>query len=112
MASLRCFGFDRGRAFQVGDRARDFQDAVVGARGKSQPLDGGFQQLFAVGGNRAVFADQSRRHLRVGVEFLFAAVALELNLRARAARVRARTAELSISASPRSSLYFTAGTSM
>ncbi len=33
------------------------------ARRKPQPLDGRFQQLFAFGGNRAVFADVLGRHL-------------------------------------------------
>ena len=57
-----------GGAFQVGDGAGDFQDAVVGAGGKAQALDRGFEQLFAFGGDGAVFADQLGRHLRIGVE--------------------------------------------
>ena len=30
--------------FEIGDGAGDFQDAVVGARGKAEALDGGFQR--------------------------------------------------------------------
>jgi hypothetical protein len=41
--------FDRGRGFQIGDGAGDFEDAVVGARGKAEALDGGFEEALAVG---------------------------------------------------------------
>jgi hypothetical protein len=37
------FGGDVFGGFQVGDGTRDFQDAIVSARGKSQSGDGIFQ---------------------------------------------------------------------
>ena len=83
--AVRC----RSSAFEVGDGARYFQDAVVGARGKPQARDGSFQQFLAVGGDRAVLANQLRRHLRVGIDALFAGEALELPSAARAPRARA-----------------------
>jgi hypothetical protein len=55
-----------GGAFEVGGVAGDFfEDAVSGAVREAQALDGGFQNLFAFGGDGAVFADcrESRRPL-------------------------------------------------
>lgn len=73
------FGQEGFSALEVGYGARDFQDAVVGAGGEATALDGGSEELFAIGGDGAVFADELGRHLRIGVEFFFAAVALDLN---------------------------------
>jgi len=72
-------GFDRGGGFEIGDGARYFQDAVVGAGGEAEALDGVFEEFFAVRGNRAMFADELRGHLGVGVEFFLRAVAVELD---------------------------------
>ena len=49
MASLRCLGSIDGSGFEIGDGASDFEDAVVGARGKAEALDSGFKELLAVG---------------------------------------------------------------
>src|ERR1700735_275360 len=40
-------GLDAGRAFQVCDGARNFQDAVVGSGRQAQALNSRLQQLFA-----------------------------------------------------------------
>jgi hypothetical protein len=56
-------------AIQVRDGAGYPQDAVMGARGKPQPGDGVFQQLFAFGRNRVMLADHLRDHLCVRVSF-------------------------------------------
>jgi hypothetical protein len=40
-------GLDGRRAFEIGNRARNFQDTIVGARRQAQGFDGGFQQLFS-----------------------------------------------------------------
>lgn len=51
------FGLNEGSVFDIGDRAGDFQDAVV--RAGAQPLlgHGPFQQSFAVTGKLAEGAD-------------------------------------------------------
>src|SRR2546425_9484168 len=38
------FGFEAGRAVQVGDRAGDLENAVIGARRQAEPRDRGAQQ--------------------------------------------------------------------
>ncbi len=48
--------------FEVGDRAADFQDPIVGARGQAQTRHGAFQHRFAFRINPAIAADQTRRH--------------------------------------------------
>src|SRR5260370_16294121 len=67
-------------AVQVRDRPRYLQDAVMGPRGKPQPRDGVFQQLFAFGGNRAMLANHLRHHLRVGVSLFLAPKSFELSI--------------------------------
>src|SRR5271156_6208707 len=74
------FGREGWGALEVSDGARNFQNAVVGAGGEAQALNRGLQDFFAFGGNGAVFADQLRRHLRIGVDVFFGAVAFELNV--------------------------------
>src|ERR1700722_10726041 len=44
------FGLDRVGAFEVGDGAGDFQDAVVGAGAEALLGHGAFEQAFAIGG--------------------------------------------------------------
>ena len=58
------------RTRQVGNRARDLQDAVVGAG--AQPLlhHGALQQVLGVGAQLAILADLARAHLGVGVNAL------------------------------------------
>src|SRR5208282_603849 len=93
-------GLDRARPVEIGYRPRYLEDAVVGARGETEPLDRRFEQFFPVRRNRAVGADQFWRHLGVRIELLLALVALELNLaRAKDAFAHARGAfDLSIAA--------------
>ena len=43
----------------------------MSAGGEAEASDGIFQEFFAVGGDGAVFADEARGHLGVGVGFLF-----------------------------------------
>ncbi len=54
------------RAFQVGDGAGNFEDAVVGAGGEALLLHGAFEQAFGVGAEFAVGADLAGGHLGVG----------------------------------------------
>ncbi len=56
-------------AFQIGDGARHFQNAVVGARGEALLLHGALQQALGVGAEFAVGANLPGVHLRVGVDF-------------------------------------------
>src|SRR6266404_5271823 len=51
--------------FEVGDRAADFQDPIVGARGQAQTRHGAFQHRFALRINPAVAANQTGRHCGV-----------------------------------------------
>ena len=50
---LNSFGdvlrFNLRRTLEVGNRARDFQDAVVGAGGETLLVHGAFEQPFAIG---------------------------------------------------------------
>jgi hypothetical protein len=108
--NAKVFGRDCVRRVEVCDGARDFQNAVVRAGGKPEARDCSFEQLFAFGVDRAVLADESGRHLSVRVDAFFAREAFGL-AGARITRWRI-AAEPSMTASPRSSLYFTAGTSM
>src|SRR5260221_9505848 len=55
---------------QIGNRPGDFQDAVMCPRRKPQLGHRVFQKLLAFGGNRAMFANQLWRHLRVRVGML------------------------------------------
>src|SRR2546426_2669015 len=73
-------GLDARRAVQIGYGARDFQDAVVRAGGKPQARNGVFEQFLAFRRNRAVFSNEFRRHLRVGVHFFLLRVTLQLRL--------------------------------
>ncbi len=57
--------------FEIGDGARDFEDAVVGAGGEALLLHGALKQAFGVGAKFAVGADLAGGHLGVG-EDLFA----------------------------------------
>ena len=56
---------DALRALEVGDRARDAQEAVVAAGGEAQALKGAFEQLFARGIQLAEAAHHRGLHLRV-----------------------------------------------
>src|SRR6185437_8758627 len=71
-------GLDSACAVEVGDCARDFEDAIVRARGEAQFLDGVLQKFFSFGGNFAMLAKQFGRHLRIRVDFSFAFEAFEL----------------------------------
>src|SRR5690348_362298 len=82
-AVLDCFrnmhGTDGFSAVEVGDGAGDFQDAIVGARGKPQASHGALEQAVAIGREAAVFPDLSWAHLRVAIDLL-AFEALQLPL--------------------------------
>ena len=62
----------------------------MGARGKSQFLYRCFQQLFSFRGNFAMLAEQFRRHLRIGINFLLVLEARRAGRFAQRSRVRAR----------------------
>src|SRR5581483_8357611 len=66
------------RVIEIGNGARDFQDAVVCAGRKAEPRDRCLQQLLAICGNRAVLADQFGRHLCVGIDAFFGCESFEL----------------------------------
>jgi len=68
------------RAVQIGNGASDFQDAVMRARRKAHAGDRILQHLFAVFADRAEFADQLGRHLRVGKYFPLPGIASGLAL--------------------------------
>jgi len=74
------FGRESRGAFQIGDSARDFQDAVVGARGETEALDRGLENFFTFGSNGAVFADELGQHLRISVDVFLATIAFELDV--------------------------------
>src|ERR1041385_4459495 len=59
-----------GGAFQVCNRARYFQDAVVSACAESLLVDGALQHPLAVGRELAVSTDLRRGHLRVRIQLL------------------------------------------
>src|SRR5438045_1716954 len=61
------FGLDLRRAFEVGDRPRYFEDAVVRARRESLLAHGALQQVLAIGRQVAVDADLARAHLRIRI---------------------------------------------
>ena len=61
---MRCFD-----AFKIGDGARDFKNAIVGAGGQALLLHGALEQPLGVGAQLAVGANLARSHLRVGVDF-------------------------------------------
>ncbi len=56
-------------AFEIGDGAGDFEDAIVGAGGEALLLHGALEQPLGVGAELAVGANLARGHLRVGVDF-------------------------------------------
>src|ERR1700730_9730277 len=71
-------GLDIFVGVEVGDGAGDFEDAVVGAGGKTEAGDGVLEQFFAVGVDGTIFSDHFGEHLRVGIDFLVGAVAFGL----------------------------------
>src|SRR5260370_39815711 len=60
-------GLDAFGGVEVGDGAGDFENAVVGARGKGEAGDGVFEQFFSVGGDGGVFVHHLWDALCVGV---------------------------------------------
>lgn len=56
-------------AFQVGDGARHFEDAVMGARGETLLLHGAFEKALGIGAEFAMGSNLAGCHLRVGVDF-------------------------------------------
>src|SRR5689334_9564341 len=55
-------GADSFGAFEIGDCAAYFQNAIVGARGETDTLHCGFQQAFAGGIDPAMSANHARSH--------------------------------------------------
>src|SRR5579885_70092 len=72
-------GGDGFGAIEVGDRAGDLENAVVGAGGEAEAGHGTLKQALAVRRDVAVFPDLARAHLRVAVN-LFSFEALQLAL--------------------------------
>src|SRR2546428_8961946 len=66
-------------AFEVRDRASDFQNAVVAAGGEAELGDRVFQDLFALGSQHAELSNVARAHLRVRVN-VFVEEASELRV--------------------------------
>ena len=54
-------------AFQIGDRAGDFEDAIVCSGGKTLLGHGAFEQAFAIRGEFTECADVPRAHLGIAV---------------------------------------------
>ena len=67
-------GGDMLRAREIGDGARDLEDAVVGPRGKIQIGDRSLERFLRVGIQRAVFVNFFGAHSRVAMD---ARIALE-----------------------------------
>ena len=59
---------DVGGAFEVGDGAGDFEDAIVGAGAHVHAFHGVLQLLQTGGVGLGVFVEQGRRHLGVAVD--------------------------------------------
>src|SRR4051794_39724904 len=75
------FGRNLRGAFEVGDRACDFQNAIVGAGTESLLSHGTLEQPLAVSGKLAIAADLLGPHLRVRVDTLLVhSEAIELHL--------------------------------
>src|SRR5580692_6978772 len=111
IASLRCLGSMSGAASRSAISARHFQNAVVSSREKPQAGHRVFQQLFTIRGDSAVFAHRLRRHLRVRIGFLLGFIASDLLLLS-GNHPATHGPESSEDDGARSSLYFTAGTSI
>lgn len=84
-AVLDCFGevrdLDGLCGLEVGDGARDFEDAVMGAGTHSLLEHGALEKALGIRAEFAVGADLARGHLRVGVDFFsgfFEAIALTI----------------------------------
>src|SRR5208282_2173071 len=56
---------DRGGAVEIGYRARDFQDARVGARAQAEAVEGELEQALPARLDLAVEAEVARAHLRI-----------------------------------------------
>src|SRR5579862_2048630 len=56
---------DRGRAVEIGNRARDLQNASVGSRAQTEPVDRKLEQALAAGLDLTVLTKIARTHLRV-----------------------------------------------
>jgi hypothetical protein len=64
---------------EIGDCARYFKDAVMGARGESLLLHGSFEQALGIWAQLAIGSNLPGCHLRIGVDLfavLFEALAL------------------------------------
>src|SRR6267378_1071540 len=65
---------------QVRDGTGYLQDAVMGPRGKPEPSDGVFQQLFTFSRDCAMLADHLRHHLGIRVSLFLASKPFELSI--------------------------------
>src|SRR5271166_713028 len=72
--------FDDLSPAEVGNRARHFQNAIVGARAEALLYHGPLQQVLRIGAQFAVLPDLTRTHLSVGVH-VFPAGAEAVQLR-------------------------------
>jgi hypothetical protein len=106
----KVFGLDRIGCVQVSNGAGNFQDSAMCAGVKAQKRYCGLQELFAFGGNRAVFANHLCRICAFECVF-FSALNRCYCLRASITRARV-AAESLLAAGARNCLYFTEGTSI
>lgn len=56
-------------AFEIGDGAGNFENAIVGTGCEPLLLHSALEQTFGIGTQFAVGADLARGHLRVGIDF-------------------------------------------
>lgn len=69
---------DLSLAFEVGDRARNFEDPMIAARGQTQTDAGALQQNARFGVNRCVRVKPSACDVRVAQHARMSGVALAL----------------------------------
>ena len=73
------FGFEIFGAFEIGDRAGDFENPVVATSRKAEFGDGAFHDPFAFGCQHAVLSNVPRAHLGIRVN-VFVEEAAELRV--------------------------------
>src|SRR5260370_4709011 len=64
------FGFELRHAVEIGNRASDFQDAVMSSGAESLLGHGAFQQPLAIGGELAELPNRLRPHLCIAINVL------------------------------------------
>ena len=64
------FGLDCRLAFEVSNRAGNFQDTIVGAGGEALLNHGTLQQTLAISGKFAVGTNMAGSHLGIAIELV------------------------------------------